>query len=59
MLNCNEFRFQTGADPDHLTWPQRIHGLFCQACADYVRTMQRLNHQLKKALEIRVPPPRD
>lgn len=55
MLNCEDFRFQSGADPGHLTWRLRLHRLMCRACAQYLRSMQALDERISKALDIELP----
>lgn len=50
MLNCEQFRFLAGADPERLSFAQRLHWLTCLACARYLRAMRRLNRTIRQAL---------
>lgn len=52
MLNCEQFQWQTGADPGRLSWRQRVHWLTCRACARYLRAMRALDRQIERALNI-------
>lgn len=50
ILNCEEVRFQSGADPRHLSLGQRFHLLMCSACRGYVGSLQRLDQRIESTL---------
>lgn len=55
MLNCEQFRFLAGADPEHLSFAQKLHRLTCLGCARYLHAMRRFNWRIRQAL--RLPDP--
>lgn len=52
MLNCEQFRLLAGADPQHLSWGQRLHWLTCRACAHYLKLMRALDRRIRLALDV-------
>lgn len=50
MLNCEQFRFLAGADPEHLSFAQRLHWLTCLACTRYLKAMRHFNRRIRQAL---------
>lgn len=56
MLNCEQFRFLAGADPQHLSWRQRLHWLMCRACARYLRMMRAFDRRIRLALNVDFAP---
>lgn len=52
MLNCEQFRFLAGADPEHLNCAQRLHRLICLGCARYLRAMRVFNRRIRQALSL-------
>lgn len=55
MLNCEQFQLLAGADPEQLTWRQRLHRLTCRGCAHYLKGMRALNHRIRLALDLKLP----
>lgn len=55
MLNCEQFRLLTGADPEQLSLAVRIHRLTCLACARYLREMRHFNRRIRQALRVADP----
>lgn len=52
MLNCEQFQLLAGADPQHLSWGQRLHWLTCRACARYLRFMRAFDRRIRLALNV-------
>lgn len=55
MLNCEQFQLLAGADPEHLTWRQRMHRLTCRVCAGYLKDMRAFNRRIRLALDLQHP----
>jgi hypothetical protein len=56
MMSCEEFQLHAGADPGALGWGKLLHLLLCRACARYWRSIRTLDHHIKKALALNLPP---
>jgi hypothetical protein len=56
MVSCEEFQLHAGANPRALGWSKLLHLLLCRACARYWRSIRALDHHIKKALAIKLPP---
>jgi hypothetical protein len=56
MISCEEFQLHAGADPEALGWSKLLHLLFCRACVRYWRSIRTLDHRIKKALALNLPP---
>lgn len=55
MLNCDEFQLLAGADPEHLSWAQKLHRLTCRGCARYLQMMRALNERIRRGLDVKLP----
>jgi hypothetical protein len=56
-MNCTEFRFAVGADPQHLSAEAQAHRDSCEQCRAYATQMLELDRKLKRALELPLPQP--
>jgi hypothetical protein len=56
-MNCTEFRFAVGADPQHLSAEAQSHRDSCEQCRAYAAQMLELDRKLKRALELPLPQP--
>jgi hypothetical protein len=56
-MNCAEFRFAVGADPQHLSAEAQAHRDSCEQCRAYAVQMLELDRKLKRALELPLPAP--
>ncbi len=54
MLNCDEFRHLTGAEPNRLGWQQRVHRMMCSACRRFAIDVRRLDRRLAAAIKLDV-----
>jgi hypothetical protein len=57
-MNCAEFRFAVGADPQHLSAEAQAHRDSCEQCRAYAAQMLELDRKLKRALELPLPAPK-
>lgn len=55
MLNCDQFQWLAGADPQRLSWAQKLHWLSCRGCARYLRKMRALDRRIRRALDVTLP----